>query len=279
MSRLEATFARLREERRCALVPYVTAGDPLPAGTAEVMHALAAGGADVIELGLPFSDPTADGPVIQGACERAIENGMTPAAVFDAIAGFRERDDATPVVIMGYLNPMEAMGIERFTERAHAAGADGVLVVDMPPEEAGEVREAFGTRGLDLIHLLAPNTDDERCARICESATGFVYYVSLKGVTGSGGLDVDAVARRLAAIRRHTELPVGVGFGVRDAAAAAALAPHADAVIVGSALVERLHSARANRAQVLSQAQEFMATLREAMDRTRAGTVDRAAGN
>lgn len=279
MSRLAATFNRLRDDRRCALVPYVTAGDPLPGETAEVMHALAAGGADVIELGLPFSDPTADGPVIQGACERALERGMTPAGVFDAVTEFRKRDRDTPVVIMGYLNPMEAMGIERFTDRARASGVDGVLVVDMPPEEAGEVRDAFRSGELDLIHLVAPNTDDTRCARICESATGFVYYVSLKGVTGAGGLDVGAVGRRLDAIRQHTNLPVGVGFGVRDAETAAALAAHADAVIVGSALVERLHAARADRTRVLSDAKTFMTTLREAMDRTDAGSVDRAAGN
>lgn len=240
MNRLAERFGRLRAAKRAALVPYITAADPRPRDTVALMHVLVEAGADVVELGVPFSDPMADGPVIQAACERALKHGVGLADVLDMVAEFRRGDAETPVVLMGYANPIEAMTPSRFAERAAEAGVDGVIVVDLPPEEAQAegMLDAFESAGVDPIFLLAPTTSEERIQRICAAARGFVYYVSLKGVTGAGHFDAAEVATRLASVRRHTPLPIAVGFGIKDAASAAAVAEVADAVVVGSALVD-----------------------------------------
>lgn len=270
MSRLSKRFAELKARRRTALVPYIAAGDPGKSATAPLMHALVEAGADVLELGVPFSDPSADGPVIQAAHERALAAGTTLRDVLAMVREFRARDTETPVVLMGYLNPVEAMGHEVFAAEAAQAGVDGVLTVDMPPEEAQPLAALLRARGLDPIFLLAPTTDAARARRIAETASGFVYYVSLKGVTGSASLDLDEVRRRLAELRTATPLPVGVGFGVRDAATAAALGSVADAVIVGSAVVSRIAEHRADAARMTGAVREFVAGLRAAMDAARA---------
>lgn len=238
--RIASMFRRTGEEQRAALVTYITAGDPAPENSVPLMHRMVAAGADLLELGVPFSDPMADGPVIQAACERALRHGTRLADVLDMVAAFRERDPDTPVVLMGYLNPVESMGYAAFAGRAAEAGVDGLLTVDMPPEEGGGLLSEMREHGLHAIRLLAPTTSEERARRICEAASGFVYYVSVKGVTGGRALDVEEVGRRLQAVRAVTGLPVGVGFGIRDAATAAAVGRVADAIIVGSAIVERI---------------------------------------
>ena len=240
MSRLSATFDRLRAGGRKALIPYVTAGDPTPACTVPLMHALVAAGADVIELGVPFSDPMADGPIIQAACERALAHGTRLRDVLDMVREFRDEDAHTPVVLMGYLNPIEVMGYAQFASAAAGAGVDGVLTVDLPPEEGGELMRALRAHELDAIFLIAPTTTPARIAKIAAVSGGFIYYVSIKGVTGAQALEVDEVARKLAQVRRLTRLPIGVGFGIRDGATAARVAEVADAVVVGSALVARV---------------------------------------
>ncbi len=264
MNRIDRRFRELRAAGRRALVPYLTAGDPDPALTVPLMHALVEAGADLIELGVPFSDPMADGPVIQAACERALANGMTLRRTLELVARFREGDADTPVVLMGYLNPVEAMGCEAFARAAAEAGADAALTVDMPPEEGAGLGAALRAHGLHAVYLLAPTTTEARARRICEAAGGFVYYVSLKGVTGAASLDTADVARRVAAIRRLTELPIGVGFGIRDGASAARVAGIADAVIVGSALVRRI--AEAGPAGAEAAARALVGELRAAMD-------------
>ena len=240
MNRLTERFRSLRAAKRAALVPYVTAADPRPQDTTALMHALVDAGADVVELGVPFSDPMADGPVIQAACERALKHDVGLAGVLDMAAEFRRDDAETPVVLMGYANPIEAMTPTRFAARAAEVGVDGVIVVDMPPEEARAegMLDALEDAGVAPIFLLAPTTSEERVQHICAVARGFVYYVSLKGVTGAGHFDAAEVAARLALVRRHTSLPIAVGFGIKDAASAAAVAEVADAVVVGSALVD-----------------------------------------
>lgn len=268
MSRIAARFEALRAAGRKALVPYLTAGDPRPEATVELMHALVEAGADLLELGVPFSDPMADGPVIQAACERALRHGVRLRDVLEMVRRFRARDAETPVVLMGYLNPVEAMGAARLTREAAAAGVDGVLLVDLPPEEAGELDGLLREAGLDLIWLVAPTTSEARLARICEVARGFVYYVSLKGVTGAGGLDLRALDARLGAVRRHTGLPVGVGFGIRDAATAAQVAGLADAVVVGSALVARIAECGEDLEAGRREASAFIRELRKALDDT-----------
>ncbi len=266
MSRIAARFADLHEQGRRALIPYVTAGDPEPSVTVPLMHALVQNGADLIELGVPFSDPMADGPVIQAACERALIHHVSLRDALAMVAEFRKRDDRTPVVLMGYLNPVEVMGHDAFAQAAQAAGVDGVLTVDLPPEEGESLGAALTTHGLDPIFLLAPTSTEERIARITRAARGFVYYVSLKGVTGAGHLDVDAVAHKVATIRTHTALPVGVGFGVRDPESAARLARVADAVIVGSALVRRIGELAATPARIPAEVGAILAAMRQAMD-------------
>ena len=222
MSRIEGVLKSLKEQGRKALIPYITAGDPHPDQTVGLMHTLVAAGADIIELGVPFSDPMADGPVIQLACERALKFNTSLRDVLGMVKEFRKTDSDTPVVLMGYLNPMEAMGYEAFADAAADAGLDGVLTVDLPPEEADQVAPLFAERKLDPIFLLAPTTTDERIRAISEHSSGYVYYVSIKGVTGSATIDVDEVARKVAHVHELTALPVGVGFGIRDAETAAA---------------------------------------------------------
>lgn len=266
-SRITRSFEALGRQQRKALVTFLTAGDPAPDASVPLMHALVQAGADVLELGVPFSDPMADGPVIQRASERALRNGVRLAGVLDMVKDFRARDGTTPVVLMGYLNPFEVMGYRAFARRAAGAGVDGVITVDMPPEEAEEFVAALQEHNIDPVFLLAPTSTEERIRRICAVARGFIYYVSLRGVTGAGHLDVDAVGQHLAAIRRQTKLPVGVGFGVASPEAAAAVAAVADAVVVGSALVKRIAELGDRREQLLAEAGRFVAGLRAAMDR------------
>ncbi|HET9339248.1 MAG TPA: tryptophan synthase subunit alpha [Casimicrobiaceae bacterium] len=262
--RIDATFAKLRAQGRTALVPYVTTGDPSIGVTLEVMHALAAAGADLIELGVPFSDPMADGPVVQRASERALAHHTGLKDVLSVVRRFREKDATTPVVLMGYANPIEAMGIDAFGDRARDAGVDGVLVVDYPPEEAREFAARMHERGVATIFLLAPTTPASRIAAVASLARGYVYYVSLKGVTGAGHLDTADVARHLAEIRRHVKLPVGVGFGIRDAASAQAIAAHADAVVIGSRVIQEIENGPAEGAA--ARAGAWLATIRAALD-------------
>ncbi|NYT38308.1 tryptophan synthase subunit alpha [Allopusillimonas soli] len=278
-SRLAAAFERTRAAKRAALIPYVAAGDPSPQATPVLMHALVKAGADVIELGVPFSDPMADGPVIQRATERAIAKGTGLSQVLDMVAVFRRDDVETPVVLMGYANPIEHMGQAAFAQAAAKAGVDGVLVVDYPPEEIEEFAAQLAGNGLDPIFLLAPTSTDGRIARVAQVARGYVYYVSLKGVTGAGHIDIDDVARHLERIRRHVSIPVGVGFGIRDAASACRLAACADAVVIGSKLIETMESAVADAQQqgkddtgadvaAIEAAQDWLGTISRALQRT-----------
>ncbi|QHS09726.1 tryptophan synthase subunit alpha [Sinimarinibacterium sp. NLF-5-8] len=266
MSRIAATLATLKAQNRRALVPFFTAGDPHPRYTAEFMHAMVRGGADIIELGVPFSDPMADGPTIQLACERALAQGTSLWTVLDIVAEFRQTNANTPVVLMGYLNPVETRGVEAFAARAQAVGVDGVLLVDMALEEAPDYLPTLNAHGLDAIFLLAPTSPDERIKAVAELASGYIYYVSLKGVTGSAALDVSDVAEHLARIRRFTDLPLAVGFGIRDAASAQAVAQVADGVVVGSALVSEIerHQNAVETLPAILQAK--LQSLRDAMD-------------
>ncbi|OBS08910.1 tryptophan synthase subunit alpha [Acidihalobacter prosperus] len=266
MSRIQARFEHLRQEGRKALITYITAGDPSPEVTLELMHALVRNGADLIELGVPFSDPMADGPVIQAACERALAHHVGLRRVIELVGEFRRHDQDTPVVLMGYLNPVEVMGYEAFAQAASAAGVDGLLTVDLPPEEADAVLAPIRASGIDPIFLLAPTSVDARIDSICAHARGFVYYVSLKGVTGARTLDVAAVAERVAAIRRHTDLPVGVGFGIRDAETAGRVAAVADAVVVGSAVVSLAERLGAEPPRLLEAVGELVSGMRAAID-------------
>ncbi|WP_295885495.1 tryptophan synthase subunit alpha [uncultured Thiohalocapsa sp.] len=265
-SRITAMFGRLRSEGRTALIPFVTAGDPSPDVTLPLMHRMVAAGADLIELGVPFSDPIADGPVIQRATERALHAGVRLRDVLDMVRAFRAEDSTTPVVLMGYLNPIEIMGAETFAAEAAAAGVDGALVVDVPPEEAAELAGLLRPQGLDLVYLLAPTSDAGRIARIGGVASGFVYYVAVKGVTGAGNLDIDAVAAKLAEIRARIPLPVGVGFGIKDGPSAARVARVADAVIVGSAIVQRVEDLMDQPARIPEAVADFLGELRAAID-------------
>jgi tryptophan synthase alpha chain len=268
MSRIATTFAALRQSGRKALIPYICCGDPFADATPEIMHALADGGADVIELGVPFSDPMADGPVIQKASERALARGIGLPQVLAAVSAFRQRNATTPVVLMGYANPLERYdqreGDGAFVKAAAAAGVDGVLVVDYPPEECEAFAATLKQAGLDLIFLLAPTSTDERIASVGRVASGYVYYVSLKGVTGAGHLDTDAVAAMVPRIRERVNVPVGVGFGIRDAATAKAVARVSDAVVIGSRLVQILEAEQ--RERVAPAARAFMAEIRRALD-------------
>ncbi|HEU0307012.1 MAG TPA: tryptophan synthase subunit alpha [Lysobacter sp.] len=262
MNRIDTRFETLKTEGRKALVPFITAGDPSLEATVPVMHALAQAGADVIELGVPFSDPMADGPTIQRSSERALARGAGLGYVLDCVRHFRERDADTPVVLMGYLNPIEIRGAARFAEEAVAAGVDGVLLVDLPPEEAGEFRAAFDAHGLALILLASPTTSDARLALLCEQAAGYLYYVSFAGVTGADRLDTAAATGRLQAIRARSRVPVAAGFGIRDAVSARAMAREADGVVVGSALVAALDGA----GDPAAAARAFLQPLRAALD-------------
>lgn len=266
MSRIAQTFERLKHQRRKALVTFITAGDPDRATTVPLLHALASAGADVLELGVPFSDPMADGPVIQRASERALRNHVSLRDVLKMVEEFRKVDGTTPIVLMGYLNPFEVMGPQAFAQAAAAAGVDGVITVDVPPEEAQELSGALREQGLDPIFLLAPTSTEERIRLITEAASGFVYYVSLRGVTGAGHFDIAAVTEKLKEIRRHTALPVGVGFGIDSPSSAAAVSRVADAVVVGSALVKRVADLAGQRERILEEVPQFVTSLRNAMD-------------
>ena len=243
MSRIRATFERLGREGRKALIPYVTAGDPEPAVTVPLLGALAGAGADIIELGVPFSDPMADGPVIQRSGERALKNHIGLDRVLEFVTEFRKSDSATPVVLMGYANPIEAMGLRRFVEAAEQAGVDGVLVVDYPPEESAELAAMLHARGMDMIFLLAPTSTEARIEQVARLASGYIYYVSLRGVTGAKHLDLEELAEKLAVIRSRTRLPVGVGFGIHDGETARAVAKIADAVVIGSRIIQEMEQA------------------------------------
>lgn len=275
--RIAAAFARTAESgRAAALIPYIAAGDPSPAATVPLMHALVQAGADVIELGVPFSDPMADGPVIQRAADRAIAQGVGLARVLDLVAEFRQRDTDTPVVLMGYANPIERMGQAEFASRAAQVGVDGVLVVDYPPEEVIEFAATLGGHGIAPIFLLAPTSTEDRIKAVSGVARGYVYYVSLKGVTGAGSLNTDDVAERVAVIRRHVrDIPVGVGFGIRDAESAQRVARVADAVVIGSKLIETMEQAVANAPAAqqtdaaVAAASGWLRTIRQALDQVK----------
>lgn len=266
MSRIAARFQALRRTGRKALIPYITAGDPDPAATVSLLHALVDAGADIIELGVPFSDPMADGPVIQKACERALAKGVSLSQVLAMTRDFRRSDPDTPVVLMGYLNPIETMGYQAFAQAAAASGVDGVLTVDMPPEEAEALVSCLAAVGVDPIFLLAPTSPPERIQKVASLARGYIYYVSLKGVTGAAALDVADVQRKLSVVRQYTDLPLGVGFGIKDPATAAAIAQAADAVVVGSALVSRIEQLAAEPARLPTEVAALAAAMRRAMD-------------
>ncbi|WMJ69950.1 tryptophan synthase subunit alpha [Stenotrophomonas sp. 24(2023)] len=266
VDRIDACFARLRAAGRKALIPFVTAGDPSLEATVPVLHALVDAGADVLELGVPFSDPMADGPTIQRSSERALARGAGLRYVLQAVSEFRQRDSTTPVVLMGYLNPVEIHGYAAFAAAAVGAGVDGVLLVDLPPEEAGEAQQAFDAAGLALVLLASPTTSEARAEKLLSLARGYLYYVSFAGVTGaSERLDSAAASARLQGLRARAQVPVVAGFGIKDAASAAAMAEQADGVVVGSALVAALADAPSVEVAV-QRARAFLAPLRQALD-------------
>ena len=264
MSRIEKTFEKLAAQGRKALIPFVTAGDPDPALMQPLMRALVAGGADIIELGVPFSDPMADGPTVQRASERALKHGVSLRQVLAMVREFRAGDANTPVVLMGYANPVEAMGADAFAAEARQAGVDGVLVVDYPPEEGGGFAAKLKAAGIDPIFLLAPTSSEGRFGQVAEIGSGYIYYVSLKGVTGAGHLDLDEVARRIPAIRTKVGMPVGVGFGIRDAESARRIAAVADAVVIGSRIIEEIE--KSPREQAAANVTAFLRGIRTALD-------------
>lgn len=265
MSRIQVTFDKLKQQQRKALIPFITAGDPSPQSTVPLMHALVEAGADVLELGVPFSDPMADGPTIQRASERALKHGMSLRGVLTMVAEFRKQDATTPVVLMGYGNPIEAMGWEVFAKRCAEVGVDGVLTVDFPPEESHEAFEHLLAHGIDPIFLLAPTTDDARVERVAKLARGYVYYVSLKGVTGAGNLDLAAIEQKIPQLRKHIKLPIGVGFGIRDAATALAVAKLCDGVVVGSRIVQEIEDSTEQNA--VANVGKLVKELRQAVDK------------
>ena len=268
MSRLAATFEALAKAGRKALVPYITAGDPNPEFTVPLLHAMVKAGVDIIELGVPFSDPMADGPVIQRACERALEHKMSLRRTLAIAMEFRKTDPNTPIVIMGYLNPIEAMGYEDFANAAQRADIDGVLTVDLPPEEAEQCTSLLKARGIDPIFLLAPNSSADRIKRMAEIGSGYLYYVSLKGVTGAGHLNTTDVSNKLAEIKANANLPVAVGFGVKDAETAKVVADIADGVVVGSTLISKIEAHLDNLDTAKHEIVELLSSMRQAMDRS-----------
>ncbi len=265
MSRIQITFAALAAQGRKALIPFITAGDPHPDLSLPLMRALVAGGADIIELGVPFSDPMADGPTIQRASERALAHGMSLRRVLALVSEFRKENAATPVVLMGYANPVEAYGVEAFARDARKSGVDGVLVVDYPPEECAAFAAAMKQAEIDPIFLLAPTSTEQRYAEVAQIGSGYIYYVSLKGVTGSGNLDLDEVARRIPLIREKVGMPVGVGFGIRDGATAARIAAVADAVVIGSRIIEEIEQGPADESS--ARVTKLLSDIRAAMDK------------
>lgn len=266
MSRITAKLSGLRQAERKALIPFITAGDPNPAFTVPALHALVAAGADIIELGVPFSDPMADGPVIQRASERALAHKMSLRKTLELVREFRQTDNDTPIVLMGYLNPVEAMGYQAFAEKAKEVGVDGVLTVDMPPEESEAFIELLVAADIDPIFLLAPNSTDERIRKMGQLGRGYLYYVSLKGVTGASHLNLDDVARKVGEIRQLTGLPIGIGFGVKDAETAAAIGKLGDGVVVGSALVTKIGAAGDDTATALAEISALLRSMRAALD-------------
>lgn len=266
MSRLQQTFQRLRASNRKALIPYITAGDPLASVTVPLMHAMVAAGSDVIELGVPFSDPMADGPTIQRASERALHQGVGIRDVISMVRSFREQDDLTPIVLMGYLNPVEVMGYEAFADSVAEAGVDGVLIVDMPPEETGVLSDYLKSCAVDMIFLVAPNSTEQRIRNIVSIASGYLYYVSLKGVTGAGHLDLGSVEKKLQQIKTLTDMPIGVGFGVKDADTARSIGQLADGVVVGSALIEQIESCLESPETVIEAVSSLLRSMRSGLD-------------
>ena len=265
MNRIQTTFQKLKQHQRKALIPFITAGDPDPAVTVQLMHALVQAGADIVELGVPFSDPMADGPTIQRASERALKHHVSLRDVFDMVTEFRKKDNATPLVLMGYGNPVEAMGWEIFAQRCATTGVDGVLTVDFPPEESHEAFSHLQRHGIDPIFLLAPTTDDARIASVAKQARGYVYYVSLKGVTGAGNLDLGDIAQKIPQIRKHITLPIGVGFGIRDAQTAQAVAKLCDGVVVGSRIVQEIENS--TEKNIMANVTALVRELRSAVDK------------
>jgi tryptophan synthase alpha chain len=264
VNRIAATFEQLKAQNRKALIPFITAGDPSLEATVALLHALVAAGADVLELGVPFSDPMADGPTIQRASERALKNGMTLRGVLSMVAEFRSKDAVTPVVLMGYGNPVEAMGWATFAERCAEVGVDGVLTVDFPPEESHEAFEHLQRYDIAPIFLLAPTTNEERIQQVAKLARGYVYYVSLKGVTGAGNLDIAAIAEKMPQLRKHISLPIGVGFGIRDGETARKVADISDAVVIGSRIVQEIEQSTPET--MLENVKTFVAGVRAALD-------------
>ncbi|HUL42574.1 MAG TPA: tryptophan synthase subunit alpha [Burkholderiales bacterium] len=264
MSRIAATFSQLQQHGKKALIPFITAGDPEPTMTLGLMYALVKGGADIIELGVPFSDPMADGPTIQRSSERALKHGINLTQILGLVAEFRKTNRSTPVVLMGYANPIEALGYQEFVDMAEASGVDGVLVVDYPPEESVELARHLERHHIDGIYLLSPTTDETRIEQVAKLSRGYIYYVSLKGVTGARNLDLSDVAKKLPQIRARTKLPVGVGFGIRDAQTAKEVAGLADAVVVGSRIVEEVENSAGQ--DVLNRVSALVKDLRQAID-------------
>ena len=264
MSRIQKTFADLQSKKKKALITFITAGDPAPELTVPLLHALVESGADILELGVPFSDPMADGPVIQRANERALKFNVGMHDVLGYVREFRKNDQHTPVVLMGYANPIERMGVDRFVTESKAAGADGAIVVDYPPEEASEFAQKLKAQDMDLIFLLAPTSTEQRIKQVAQISSGFSYYVSLRGVTGAGHIDTAEVASRLEAIREHVKLPIGVGFGIRDGATAKAVASVSDAVVIGSRIIQELENTP--KEQAVTAVKAFLAEIRSAID-------------
>ena len=266
MSRIQSCFDALANAERKALIPYITAGDPHPDQTVALMHTLVKAGADIIELGVPFSDPMADGPVIQAACERALAHQTSLHQVLDMVSEFRKLDEHTPVVLMGYQNPIEVMGMSQFAHAASQSQIDGVLTVDLPIEQAEEALEIYRQHAIDSIFLIAPTTSPTRIKNICDKSSGFVYYVSLKGVTGAGHLNLSEVKNKVAEIKTLSTLPVGVGFGIKDAESAKAIASIADAVVVGSALIRKIEANLSNYKNMHKSITSMLVSMREAMN-------------
>lgn len=264
MSRIKTTFEALKAQKKKALIPFITAGDPAPELTVPLMHALVRGGADILELGVPFSDPMAEGPVIQRACERALVFGVGLRDVIGYVREFRKENKDTPVVLMGYANPIERMGVATFIAESSSAGVDGAIVVDYPPEECVDFAKALREADMDPIFLLAPTSTEQRIRQVAEISSGFSYYVSLRGVTGAGHIDTTEVASRIAAIRQHVKLPIGVGFGIRDAETAKAVASVSDAVVIGSRIIQELENTPKDKA--VAAVQDFLSGIRSAID-------------
>jgi tryptophan synthase alpha chain len=264
MSRIQGRFETLAKAKRKALIPYITAGDPHPSLTVPLMRALVESGADIVELGVPFSDPMADGPVIQRSGERALKHGVGLSHVLAMVADFRKTDDATPIVLMGYANPIEAMGTERFAASAKAAGIDGVIVVDYPPEECLEFSALMKKNGVDPIFLLAPTSTKKRIDEVARSGSGYLYYVSLRGVTGAANIDISDISKKIPSIRAATRMPIGVGFGIRDAESARRVAQTADAVVIGSRIIQEIEAGSADSAVMRVKA--FLKPIRQALD-------------